>query len=281
LIRIVFLAAFLSDDLCGPLPSTASGTGYFPPSDSVRLFWLGRYLPLRGSIALPMKLPLLKTTGPILAALVFTSALAGAATVIDHLPYDITASGVYELQSDLTANGTDGINVRANNVVINLNGFTLTGSESAGVEVDSDNVIVRDGSISSSAIGVWLKGSQCKVEDLRLLKNAAEGILVQGGKNNSVVNCFIIETGEVGPLGIGIKIQSDSGNLVKGNQITECETGISSSSNGGNAIIHNYVANSTSGLILGDHDCYQGNVVTNCTTAFFGGHAVGVENGSD
>jgi hypothetical protein len=60
-----------------------------------------------------------------------------------------------------------------------------------------------------------------------------------------------------------------------------CNRFIISVSNEGCAIVHNYVANSDSGLVLGNHDCYQGNVVTNCKTAFKGGHAVGGENGSD
>jgi hypothetical protein len=51
-------------------------------------------------------------------------ALTYAATVIDSLPYTITAPGVYGLKCNLTANGTIGITVQAANVVINLNGFT-------------------------------------------------------------------------------------------------------------------------------------------------------------
>src|SRR5215472_16766186 len=40
-----------------------------------------------------------------------------AATVIDHVPYTITAPGVYELQSDLSVQGTNGIDVNADHVV--------------------------------------------------------------------------------------------------------------------------------------------------------------------
>jgi hypothetical protein len=47
------------------------------------------------------------------------------ARVIHSLPYRITSSGNYYLASDLTSEGT-GIAVLANNVDINLNGFSLT-----------------------------------------------------------------------------------------------------------------------------------------------------------
>ena len=72
-----------------------------------------------------------------LAALLFTPALTRAATVITSLPYIITAPGQYELQNDLTANGTTGIAVLAANVVVNLNEHTLTQGRSAGPQVST------------------------------------------------------------------------------------------------------------------------------------------------
>jgi hypothetical protein len=92
-----------------------------------------------------------------------------------------------------------------------------------------------------------------------------------------VTNCFIAGTGNAA----AIVITAGNGDLLKNNQICECGLGIFSVSNRGCAIVHNYVANSDSGPVLGDHDCYQGNVVTNCKTPFQGGHAIGGENGSD
>jgi hypothetical protein len=75
-----------------------------------------------------MNPPLLKSNVhlmAVLATLLSMPALTRAVTVIDSVPYTITAPGAYELKSDLTANGTVGITVQAANVVINLNGFTL------------------------------------------------------------------------------------------------------------------------------------------------------------
>ena len=102
-----------------------------------------------------MKVPLLKSNSRILgilATVLFIPALTRAATVIDHAPYTITASGKYELNSDLTADGTVGITVNAPDVVIDLNGYSLTQKKTGtiwdGVEIFAPNVIVRNGTIS-------------------------------------------------------------------------------------------------------------------------------------
>jgi nitrous oxidase accessory protein NosD len=229
---------------------------------------------------------LLKTTGPILATLatlLFTSALAGAATVIDHVPYVITESGEYELQRNLTVTGKDGITVQAANVTINLNGFTLAEGEpdlpGNGVVVAASNVTVRNGTISGFVVGVSLQDSLGTAQDLKLLVNT-RGVYLPTGDDNSVVNCFVVGAGETFAA-YGIIVGDASGTLVKNNHICECRIGLLSESSRGNAFIYNYVANSGEGLNLADHDFYQGNVATGCDTAFKGGHAIGTENGGD
>lgn len=230
-----------------------------------------------------MKHTLLKTNCSLavtLATFLFVPTLSRADTVIDHIPYTITAPGEYVLQSNITVRESVGITVTADNVVINLNGFTLTklrqGPED-GIVVDGNNVTVRNGTIDGFFRGVFVTGSQATVRDLELRRNEGVGVYLSGGDDNTVTNCFIV--GDGGSAGIGIG--SSNGDLLKNNQICECENAVVSNSEKGCAILHNYVANSLQGLLLGDHDCYQGNVVTNCKTAFNGGHAVGGENGSD
>src|ERR1700759_2060886 len=111
-----------------------------------------------------MKLSLLETTGPLLAILATVlciPALARAGTIIDRLPFFINDPGKYELDFDLTANGTDGITVQAANVVVDLNGFTLTGGgKNVGIAVspNMDNVTVRNGRVTGFFYGVWVHG---------------------------------------------------------------------------------------------------------------------------
>jgi nitrous oxidase accessory protein NosD len=117
-----------------------------------------------------------------------------------------------------------------------------------------------------------------------LLDNFSVGVQVNSGANNAVLNCFVIGSGRTGDdQTIGIYLTTTSGTLVKGNHVSAWKQGLASYLGNGNAIIQNYVANSNYGLQLSQSptDYYQGNVVTNCTTAFLGGHAIGTENGGD
>jgi hypothetical protein len=231
-----------------------------------------------------MKISLLKSNSPLLATLatlLFIPALTRAATVIDHVPYTITESGNYELHSSLIANGTDGIIVQAVEVVINLNGFTLTGSgggNTTGVKVDAYNVTVLNGRVANFSTEVALDGNFNKAQDLIILCDHV-GVL-SSGDENAVVNCFIGGTGKRGTA-VGISVDAGSGTLVQNNQVSKCKTGVLSGKGNANAFNHNYVSNSDTGLDLSDADCYQGNVVTSCNTAFKGGRAIGGENGSD
>jgi hypothetical protein len=54
-----------------------------------------------------------------------TRAPAGGETVISSLPYEITSSGYYILSGNLASN-TSGIAIKANNVTLDLNGYTIT-----------------------------------------------------------------------------------------------------------------------------------------------------------
>jgi len=227
----------------------------------------------------------LKTSGPLMATLatiLFAPALAGAATIIDRLPYTITAPGRYELQRDLTTNGSNGITVQAANVVIDLKGFSITGDGTAnGVAVASQtNVTVRNGMISGFYIGVVLVGVQSRAINLQLVNN--DFGVATGGKACAVQDCFIVGLG-TNHTGVGVGLyKSSSGILVKGNQISEFMTGINDfSADGFHAFTGNYIANGEYGIVASSNDLFQGNVVTNCAVPFSGGQAVGTENGGN
>ncbi len=66
-----------------------------------------------------------KTTLILLAALLCAPVITQAATVISSLPYTISAPGIYLLRNNLAAKGTDGIDVNASNVTIDLAGYTV------------------------------------------------------------------------------------------------------------------------------------------------------------
>jgi hypothetical protein len=230
-----------------------------------------------------MKLSLLNRNGRLMATLatvLFAPALTGAATVIDHVPYTITAPGVYELQGDLTANDTNGIDVKADHVLIDMKGYALTQSQtgsSSGVTSASTDVTVRNGTIYGFGDGVSLFGAENSVIAVRFLHNNITADIK--GNDDAIKDCYVVGGGRTD--GIGIEIESGSGVQVKGNQVCDCRIAIVSTSVSGSGFIQNYVANSDKGLQLNDHDYYQGNVVTNCADGIEGGHAIGTENGGD
>jgi hypothetical protein len=218
----------------------------------------------------------------ILAAMLFAPALSFAgATVITSLPYKITESGKYELNGDLVANGTDGIEVKVSNVTLDLRGYTLTQSQLAfgGTgfgTLKGDNIVVKNGTISGFATGVLFNGNRNAVENVRLVENSA-GVSLQG--NNVIVQgCFIVGRGAA-ETSLGVIVSFGSGIEIKDNHISETVYGVFSSTIGACAMIHNYIANSDTGLIMSSSTKYQGNVTTNCKTPFKGGIAVGQENG--
>jgi hypothetical protein len=211
--------------------------------------------------------------------------LSVGGNVIGSLPYTITASGNYELERDLTYAGhNNAIEVSADDVVINLNGFSIgtTGNGVFGVIIQThSNLTVRNGSILGFQGAVVLAAPKSRALNLQLVNNIF-GVQVFA-KNCTVQDCFIIGTGPDNN-GNGIQLlKSASGVLVKGNQVSEFVVALLSSVSSGSAsaFIGNYVANSGYGLGLSSNDWYQGNVVTNCKVPFIGGNAIGTENGGD
>jgi hypothetical protein len=90
-------------------------------------------------------------------------------------PYTISQAGSYKLSGNLVApNGLDGIHITANNVVLDLNGFSITSSGSnlnaaigqvgrTGVSL----VVIRNGTIAGFATPIFLVDStRVVVEDI-------------------------------------------------------------------------------------------------------------------
>jgi len=125
-------------------------------------------------------------------------------TAAGGFPYKITQSGSYKLSGNLvdTAAGTDGILIMADNVTIDLNGFTISGpavcsgsitptcsfTDVGGVGIEStyllnglpqfaNNVTVRNGMVRGFADGLHLAGIYNIVEEIVASWNAGDGIV--------------------------------------------------------------------------------------------------------
>lgn len=117
---------------------------------------------------------------------------------ITKLPFTIKNSGAYSLNCDLSLQScqsvTAGITVNANDVVINLNGFKISGSQYA-IQVNSnlENVLIKNGSIcnTTGAGIIVLDGvTNIQLENLKLFNcNQCDGtaaILFQGLAKNRI-----------------------------------------------------------------------------------------------
>ncbi|MEO0620456.1 MAG: hypothetical protein AAFZ01_14400, partial [Pseudomonadota bacterium] len=130
-------------------------------------------------------------------------------TMISGLPLTITQPGTYVLSGDLTTDG-HGISVQADNVVIDLNGYTISGptdsnTETFGVSAfDQTNVTVKNGSIDGFMYGIYLsdivanKSSTADmtstghvVENLTISNATFRGARVEG--NDNVIQNNVIE----------------------------------------------------------------------------------------
>lgn len=166
------------------------------------------------------------------------------------LPYTITQPGSYVLTSNFTGvGGADGFITDADNVTLDLNGFTLLGVNGAGFGIRSlgpqVNITVRNGNVRSwGTEGVGLSGvSRAMIENVRCEGSTGGGMSV--GTDSIVDSC--ISMGHMGGVGIFA---------------------------GDGSIVSNCVAlsNSARGIDVGSTSA-----VVNCTTRLNG--AAGVEAG--
>lgn len=129
-------------------------------------------------------------------------------TPISALPFAINiSSGSYYLTGNLTATADNvGIIVAADNVTIDLNGFTLSGAGHTGSGIATSgtrkNLTVRDGTISDWAgtgvLGASLSGGT--FEKLSLLNNTTDGINV--GSGSTIRACVVSGNAQSGTYGI-------------------------------------------------------------------------------
>lgn len=145
-------------------------------------------------------------TGLSLAALLFASrSVVSAATVCSQTVMacgcSITTSAVYTLAQDITSGGTgDCLSIGTKNVVLNLNGFNITGpgkaSTGSGVHVKKESSIWIEGQgtasqpsiISGFKYGIENDGNDVVIENVDATSNSKAGIFFFKANNSQVVN---------------------------------------------------------------------------------------------
>ncbi len=131
-------------------------------------------------------------------------------TPITTLPYVITIQGIYCFTGNLATGMATGnaIDIRTNNVTIDLNGWKLgglaagAGTRTRGINAyQRKNITIRNGTIRGFYYGIYLNDSSPfttsqghMIEDIRADKNTYTGIAVMG-RGNSVRRNQVVDTG--------------------------------------------------------------------------------------
>ena len=155
----------------------------------------------------PLVLALVSIAGPALAR-----GEAGTCRPIAGLPASITEAGAYCLSGDLATPAAQGFAIRimAEDVVLDLNGFTLAGhppdrrtTTTFGIlATGGRNITVRNGTVRGFFDGISMVATGVIVENIRADDNTHRGIFV-GGPGNIVRNNQVLATGGT-TVGAGI-----------------------------------------------------------------------------
>jgi hypothetical protein len=221
-------------------------------------------------------------------------------TAITSLPAAINIPGVYCLTGNLSTNITSGaaITINANFVVLDLNGWTLTGtggatSQTLGITASKrKNINIKNGTIRGFYYGIYLSdgypyttSTGDVIEDLHVQASKKYGIAVEA-QESIVRNNFVNSTG-------GSTVQTDTagiflagaGGRVLNNEISDT-TSASSLAIGIDVgltdmlVVNNHITNATYGIVFDTNSTgkYRDTLTSGVTTPYTGGTDAGNNN---
>ena len=206
---------------------------------------------MKKSLLIALVGAVLSSVNPVAADDGFYIVASGAVgTKITNVPYTISSPGFYYLGLNVTYSGTgNAISVNADNVTLDLMGFSLTGAgksiSNCGINPNvtttpSNNLEVRNGTVSGFNAGVVGAGANIRVSRIRAFNNAW-GIWV-AGDNPLIEGC--------------ISSNNDHGILVGSGRISGCVANNNSNQgialNGPGALIGNVANNNSLGFGFSD-----------------------------
>jgi parallel beta-helix repeat protein len=223
------------------------------------------------------------------APTMFTLSQIEPRTPISSVPITITSPGSYYLTGNLTNGSSTAITIEANNVTIDLNGFTLSGKGSSsgdGIEGGSQyqQLIVRNGTIQGCFNGVdasVMNGGT--FEKVAFISNRSYGLTVASRflvkDCECISNNYGIDVDGRGTATVllnnncsfntnsGFSMESE-GNRAEGNIAIGNAEGFSISS-ANNLIIHNFAQGNTQNYPEGaDGPIITGSLIGNTNTPF-------------
>jgi parallel beta-helix repeat protein len=203
----------------------------------------------------------------------------GVGTKIASLPYTINSPGFYYIDKDLSCSGAHGITINADNVTLDLMGFSLIGSGGGtykGIYMsERANVEIRNGTVrnfSGHGIGEGYSGATGhRIVNMRVRDNGGSGISLDG-TSHMVKGCTVTGNGRSG-------IYAYCGSTITGNTCYD-NGGNGISAGAGSTIIGNTCRNNTDyGIWLNGDNLVDQNTATgngtgknmnSCPTCAFG-----------
>jgi len=142
----------------------------------------------------------------------------GAGTEIKSLPYTILSAGFYYIKKDLScAAVSHGITITADNVTLDLMGFSLIGSGDTGsydgiYMNGQSNVEIRNGTVRNFTCGIYedgASGTGHRIINIRARDNHAHGIQLDG-YSHLIEKCTAVDNSYYG-------IWANKGSTIVGN----------------------------------------------------------------
>lgn len=126
-------------------------------------------------------------------------------------PVTIEEPGSYYLASNIEAAGLPAVIIKAPDVNLDLNGFTIAGSQDNLGVVLGDNtldVVLRNGTIRNFAQGLINAGvTSVTLSNLTIAENLRNGVGIdRGGVGVFIDGCTIVRNGEHGILAVGAHV---------------------------------------------------------------------------
>jgi hypothetical protein len=141
----------------------------------------------------------------------------------------ILAPGSYVLTGNLNATG-DCLRVNANNVSIDLNGFTITGNGSGigitTLDANRRNVAVSNGNITNFESGIEMRNARdVIIEKIRATNNTRQGIRVglggSGIPSKAIIkDCIAVENGSTDIVTVGVLSNTIAGRVTAASAVT-------------------------------------------------------------
>ncbi len=175
-------------------------------------------------------------------------------------PITINQPGSYYLTGDITGvDGQGGIVVSANDVTLDLNGFTLAGVPGSGSGIFSEgwNTTVLNGSIIGWGYrGLWATtGANAHAARLQVRSNGDSGIYFSGGQGSIIEDCTATNNGWNG-------IDVGGNGIVRDNVVAaNANSGINAYGKGLTVEANSVTSNSLTGIIAEDGSVVRANSV--------------------